>query len=93
MFCGQFYEKWVKLHLKESLSVKRDKPALNAGICPCNCNQFLSSFDSNSLKRWLPNLGVPCSKPLGGSKGDLAFHPSEVNQVTTKNFWELSGKK
>ena len=39
------------------------------------------------------NPEVPCSKPLGGSKVDSAFHLSEVNQMSTRNFWELSGKK
>ena len=33
------------------------------------------------------------SKPLGGSKVDSVFHPSEVNKMSTRNFWELSGKK
>ena len=36
---------------------------------------------------------LPCSKPLGGSKVDSAFHPSKVDKMSTKNFWELSGKK
>ena len=45
------------------------------------------------LRRWIPNPGVPCSKPLGGSKVDSAFHPSEVDKMSTRNFWELSGKK
>ena len=36
---------------------------------------------------------LPCSKPLGGSKVDSAFHPSNVDKMTTRNFWELSGKK
>ena len=39
------------------------------------------------------NPGVPGSKPLGGSKDDSAFHPSEVNKMSTRNFWELSVKK
>ena len=33
------------------------------------------------------------SKPLGGFKVDSVFHPSEVDQISTRNFWELSGKK
>ena len=33
----------------------------------------------------------PVLKPLGGSKVDSAFHPSEVDKVSTRNFWELSG--
>ena len=32
-------------------------------------------------------------KPLGGSKVNSAFHPSEVDKMSTRNFWELSGKK
>ena len=45
------------------------------------------------LRCWIPNPGVPCSKPQGGSKSNSAFHPSEVNKVSTRNFWGLSGKK
>ena len=32
------------------------------------------------------NPGDPCSKPLGGSKVDSAFHPSEVDQMSTRIF-------
>ena len=42
---------------------------------------------------WIPNPGVPRSKPLGGSKVNSAFHPSKVGKMSTRNFWELSGKK
>ena len=28
-----------------------------------------------------------------GSKVDSAFHPSEVNKMSNRKFWELSGKK
>ena len=41
------------------------------------------------MEQWPPSPGVPCSKPLGGSKVDSAFHPSEVNEVSTRNFWGL----
>ena len=27
------------------------------------------------------------------SKVDSAFHPSEVDKMSTRNIWELSGKK
>ena len=37
--------------------------------------------------------GYPGSKPLSGPKVDSAFYPFEVNQIGTRNFWELSGKK
>ena len=40
-----------------------------------------------------PNPGVPCWKPVGGSKVDSACHPSEVDKVSNRNFWELRGKK
>ena len=45
------------------------------------------------LRHWIPNPGVPCSKPLGGTMVNSVFHASEVNKMSTKNFWELSGKK
>ena len=46
---------------------------------------------SNSLvvKGLDSNTGVPCSKQLGGSKVDLAVHPSEVDKIRTRNFWEI----
>ena len=45
------------------------------------------------IECWIPNPEVPCSKPLGGSKVDSAVHPSEVDKMSTKDFWKLSGKK
>ena len=51
------------------------------------------AFFEKPGRRWIPNPGVPCSKPLGGSKVDSAFHPPEVDKMSTRNFWELSGKK
>ena len=39
------------------------------------------------------NPEVQRSKPLSGSKVDSAFHLSEVDKMSTRNFWELSGKK
>ena len=32
-------------------------------------------------------------KPLGGSKVDSALHPFKVDKMSSRNFWELSGKK
>ena len=54
---------------------------------------FFRKPKKNLLGRWIPNPGVLCSKPLGGSKVDSAFHPSKVDKMSTRNFWELSGKK
>ena len=45
------------------------------------------------LRRWILNPGVPYSKPLGGSKVDLAFNFSEVDKMSTRGFWEPSDKK
>ena len=45
------------------------------------------------LRHWIPNPGVPGLKPLGGFKVDSAFHPSEFNELNTRNSWELNGKK
>ena len=50
-------------------------------------------FFSTCFFCWIPNSGVPCSKPLGGSKVDSALDPYEFDQMSTRNFWELSGKK
>ena len=45
------------------------------------------------MRYWIPNSGVLFSKPLGGSKVNPAFHPSEVNKMSTRNLWELTDKK
>ena len=45
------------------------------------------------LRHWIPNPGIPCSKPQDGFKVDSAFHPSEVDQMSTRSFLEPSGKK
>ena len=42
---------------------------------------------------WIPSPGLPCSKPVGGSKVDSAFHSSKVDKMSTRNFRGLSGKK
>ena len=77
----------------------------NSGIhssfhCNCHHQIIYRKFNLNIFypppyerRRWIPNPGVPCSKPLGGSKVDSAFHPPEVDKMSTRNFWELSGKK
>ena len=49
---------------------------------------FLSVLHQNKA-----NQGVLCSKPLGRFKVNSTFHPSEFDKVSTRNFWELSGKK
>ena len=45
------------------------------------------------IKCWIPNSGFPISKPVGGLKVDSAFHPSVVDQISTRNSWGQSGKK
>ena len=60
------------------------------------CNGAMANWDgamAQWLSHWIPNPGVSYSKPLGGSKVNSAFHPSEVDKMSTRNFWELSGKK
>ena len=44
------------------------------------------------VRHWIPNPRFWSSKPLGGSKVDSAFHPFEVDQMSTKNYWGLRGK-
>ena len=38
------------------------------------------------LRRWIPNPGVLCSKPPGGSMVASVFHPSEVVKISTRDF-------
>ena len=45
------------------------------------------------LRCWISNPGFQWLKPLCGSKVDTAFHPFKVDNPSTKNIWELSGKK
>ena len=53
---------------------------------------FPQESENKTEKGRIPNPVVPCSKPLGGSKVDSAFHPSEIGKMSTRNFWELTGK-
>ena len=50
---------------------------------------------TKSVKKWLgcwaPNSGVPDSKLLDNSKVNSVLHPSEVDYMSTRNFWGLSG--
>ena len=64
-------------------------------ICITIYNRYYVQIDKMAkwLRCWIPNPGVPCSKPLGGSKLNSAFHPSEVDKMSTRTFWELSCKK
>ena len=45
------------------------------------------------LRCWILNPGVLCTKLLNSSKVDSAFHPSDVDKISTRNFCKLSGKK
>ena len=50
-------------------------------------SRFLVVKTLDSLSR------VPSSNPLDGFKLDSAFHPSEVNKLSSRNFLERNGKK
>ena len=65
---------------------------LNCQVHTWGCTVFYGAM-AYWLRCWTANAGVPYSKPMGGSKVDSAFHPSEVNKMSTKNFWDLSGEK
>ena len=55
------------------------------------CYKVFKSM-ANWLRCCISSQGAPCSKPLGGSKVNSAFHLSEVGKMITRNIWELSGK-
>ena len=53
-------------------------------------------FDRAIMEQWPGGFKAldtqskgPCSKPLAQS----AFYPSEVDQMSTRDFWDFSGKK
>ena len=51
------------------------------------------AVEHNSEKVRFIVLWIPTFIVIGGSKVDSAFHPSEVDKMSTRNFWELSAKK
>lgn len=55
----------------------------------------MKSFSDCQVVRALGivNLGVPGSKPLGGSMVDSTFDPSEVDQMISESSWKRSGWK
>ena len=57
-----------------------------------NINRLYGAM-SEWLRCWIPSLGVPCTKPQSDSKMDLVFPLSEVDKMSTRNFWKLCGKK
>ena len=56
---------------------------------PISSQKFLVLIWS-TLEGWKAESTL---EPPSGIKVDSAFHPSEVNQMSTRNFWELSGKR
>ena len=91
-------ESWNKIQ-KSKIMLLKDLSPNNIKTVVTNFYQFFLrmalTFLSNGLvvKGWIRNQGVPCSKPLGGPKIDSTFHPSEADKTSTRNFWELIGKK
>ena len=61
------------------MSKVRDKsaPKLILGVCWGACAQ---------------SLAIPRQACNGGSKVGSAFHPSEVDKMSFRGFWKLSGK-
>ena len=51
------------------------------------------SFQKKHLMIMIPNPGVPGPKPVGGSKVNSAFHPSKVDQMSTRTSRGISAKK
>ena len=66
-------------------------PKLFFCISPCYECVNESIWDPKFFSR-IPNPGVLCSKPLGSSKVDSAFHLSEVNKMSTRNWSKSSFK-
>ena len=63
-------------------------------ISGCFSLLFLKKYNNGPVVKALDsNPEVLCSKPLGGSKVNSAFYPSEGDKMSTRNFWKLSGKR
>ena len=43
-----------------------------------------SGYGTQSKSRRLKNI---CSKTLGGSKVDIAFHSSDIDEMSSRNSW------
>ena len=56
-------------------------------------NRYQLVSMSMQFRRWIPNPGIPGSKPLGSSKVNSAFHPFDVDQLSNRNSWELNVRK
>ena len=91
----EFHTNYKKYRNLLSTLMKKSKQAYYDKYFEKNWNNIKNTWKGikSLISRWIPNPGVPCSKPLGGSKVDSAFHPPEVDKMSTRNFWELSGKK
>ena len=83
---GFFFDKCIKEVILISQSKYKNCVNVINSVQSVITGLVVKTLDSQSR-------GGPCSKPLGGSKVDSAFHPSEVDKMSTRNFWELSGKK
>ena len=66
-------------------------------VVNCGTHSALNTKCHHQITYCKPNLSIkyppPYERLVCGSKVDSAFHPSEVSKVSTRNFWELSGKK
>ena len=62
-------------------------------LCLKETTEFLGSNGLAVKTLGSKSRGLMFEKPLGGSKVDSALHPSKVNKMSTKNFWELNAKK
>ena len=103
LFCAPANLEKQKAALIDKIFNGRRETILKMSHCSKSVSVRWMHYDSiknNDVEQWpsgvrclIPSPGTPCSKPLGGSKFDSAFHPSEVNKISTRNFWELSSKK
>ena len=64
-----------------------DMPSL--GLWSKELNYIINKYKNHpSIKTIKQNFQLQ-----GGSRVDSAFHPSEVDKMSTSTFWELNGKK
>ena len=62
-------------------------------LCYANRVMKEKGITHETVMWWILNRGVPDLTPLGGFKVSLAFYPSEVDHMNSRDTWGINGKK
>ena len=79
-----------KAHDNKNSDVEIKNLVVNHKSQPVQSNLAYLNFAFNFFIGFTASTDTP--KSLGGFTVDSAFHPSALNKMSTRNFWELSVK-